>query len=382
MTSFQLSALSEKADAVLDAQRPAWVRGMRAWQPSSWPRPERTEVRHAVEGLIRAGKVGAIVAAGGTGKTTMLLVLGVCHATGRQFFGQEVMVGTFVLLSNDDPQEDLEAALDEVVRAMDLTGDELAAVSAKVRIHSLQGKEGTKAFTTPVDGAVMATGLEKLILDAVEGIADLVGIAIDTLRQFSGGNSNDEQVIKVTIASATEIALETGAYVLFPHHTGKQNYRDGVTDMYCGSGSAAIADNCRFVLLLQTTTWSDIEAKVRRTGRETGDPLVLLSTRGSLLMKPIDPIFLHRDGFFIGRVSGASLSRYQQEDKKDREVLRAVSTGAQSKNAIATVVVGKKTAILARVDDLESRGHLRNGSQSGSPKYVLTASGSTFMGAQ
>lgn len=105
-----------------------------------------------------------------------------------------------------------------------------------------------------------------LILQAVAGISDLVGIALDTLRQFSGGSSNDEQVIKLTIAGATEVALRTGAYVVLPHHTGKQNYRDGVADMYCGSGSAAIADNCRFVLLLQTTTWGDIESKVRRVG--------------------------------------------------------------------------------------------------------------------
>ena len=359
---------------------PSWVATMQAWQPdASKLEAERIEVAHAVHGLIRAGKVGALVAAGGTGKTTLLLILAVCHATGRPFLGQEVKGGTFVILSNDDPLEDLEGALIEVVRAMQLSGEELALVSARVRLHSLQGAPGIKTFTASAAGTVFATGLEELLMQAVSGITDLVGIALDTLRQFSGGSSNDEQVIKLTVAGATDFALRTEAYVILPHHTGKQNYRDGIADMYCGSGSAAIADNCRFVLLLQTANWEDIESKVRRTGQERGDPLVLISTRGSLLMRPMEPIFLHRDGFYVGRVAGASLSRAQQEDKKDRDVLEAVRAGADSKNQIVLRVGGKRTAILARVDDLQSRGHLRSGSQSGSSKYVVSASGAVFL---
>lgn len=261
-----------------DLPTPPWVKAMQAWQPTRRVGTRTVNVQYAVDGLVRVGKVGVLVAAGGTGKTTLLLILAICHATGRPFFGQNVLPGTFVLLSNDDPLEDLECALDLVVQALRLTEEELALVDQKVRLHSLQGAAGLKTFTTSNAGSVSATGLEELVLRAVRGIPDLVGIAIDTLRQFSGGSSNDEQVIKLTIAAATEIALGTGAYVILPHHTGKQNYRDGVADMYAGSGSAAIADNCRFVLLLQTATWSDIESKVQRTGRERGDPFVLIST--------------------------------------------------------------------------------------------------------
>jgi len=366
-----------------DRPAPGWVTAMQSWQPSldrlGW---RRVDVKHAVQGLIRAGKVGALVAAGGTGKTTLLLILAVCHATGRPFLGQEVIVGTFVILSNDDPLEDLEGALTEVVRAMKLSSEELAQVAARVRLHSVQGEPGTKTFTATVAGTVMSTGLEELLLQAVSGITDLVGVALDTLRQFSGGSSNDEQVVKLTIAGATDFALKTGAYVVLPHHTGKQNFRDGVADMYCGSGSAAIADNCRFVLLLQTATWPDIESKVRRTGQERGEPLVLLSTRGSLLMKPHPPIFLHREGFTAERIAGASLTRDEQEDERDRAVLRAVRCGHQTKNAIAAVVKGNRKAVLDRIGDLVGRGHLHvGGSESGSGKLVVSASGSRLMEA-
>lgn len=363
---------------------PQWVAAVRNWVAPPFLAAEPVMVEFAVGKLIQAGKVGALVAAGGTGKTTLLLTLAMCHATGREFLGMRVTRGTFVLLSADDPQEDLDSALALVVKAAKLTQTELDAVRQKVRVISLQGQAGLRTFTTAIGGTAVPTGLEDYLLLALEDIPDLVGVALDTLRHFAGGKTVDEDVITTTIAGATAVANATGAYVVIPHHTGKQNFRDSVADMYCGSGSAAIADNARFVLLLQSATWSDIETKVRRTGQERGDPLVLTSTRGSLLVRPPDPIYLHRDGFCIGRVAGAALTHDQILDERDREVLRAVRCGAQTKNAIAAAAKGKKAAVLDRVDDLEARGFLRNGFPNGSrlrPEYVLTSEGARFLDA-
>lgn len=392
-TSYRQSntqAVSDTAPEILDAtpqgeEQPAtagWVSTVRNWTPPPDLAIRTVLVDYAVEKLIQSGKVGALVAAGGTGKTTLLLTLGICHATGRDFLGIPVKHGTFVHLSIDDSQDDLDGALALVMRAMKLTPDECELVFKNLRVISLQGEPGLKTFTTKIGGASVATGLEEMLLQAVDGIPNLVGIALDTLRQFSGGNSNDEEVIKHTVSGATEVAFHTGAYVIVPHHTGKQNYRDGVADMYCGSGSAAIADNCRFVLLLQTTRWSDIEAKVQRTGQERGDPLVLTSTRGSLLVRAPEPVFLHRDGFHIGRVAGAALSINQQADEKARAVIRAVRRGAQTKNAIAAAVRGNKSAALSLIDELIDRGLLRDGSENGSgnrPKLIVTGDGSRFV---
>jgi RecA-family ATPase len=360
----------------------AWVTEVQRWQPSADLLALDKPVEFAVEGLIQAGKVGALVAAGGTGKTTLLLTLGVCIATGRPFLELDVQQGAFALLSSDDTQDDLNGALARVVRAMKLSEPEMKLVRHKLRVHSLQGLAGDKTFAASVGNTVTPTGLERLIVEALRSVTDLRVVALDTLRQFSGGSTNDEQVIKLSIAGANEVARLTGCAVVMSHHTGKNNYRDAVTDMYCGSGSEAIADNCRFVLLLQPSTWSDIESKLRRTGREKGDPLVLQSTRGSLLVQAPPPIFLHRDGYYLDRVAGAPLTRDQVLDERDRAVLRAVRGGAKSKNAIATVVGGKKQSVLDRIDDLEQRGHLLNGSANGSvsrPQYVLTSIGARFL---
>jgi RecA-family ATPase len=377
----QLLSDAAEVAASADVAPVTWVEAVRNWQPPADLDALDVPVQFAVEGWIQAGKVGALVAAGSTGKTTLLLILGICIALGRDFFGCAVMRGTFVLLSPDDSQHDLNVALSRVCKALDLSAEEKSAVTHRVRVVSLQGLPGVKTFTAAAQGAVVDTGLAELILQAVAGIDDLVGIALDTLRQFSGGNSNDEQVIKLTITGATEVAQRTGAFVILPHHTGKQNYRDGVADMYAGSGSAAIADNCRFVLLLQTTTWADIEAKVRRTGQEQGAPLVLTSTRGSLLVRAPEPMFLHRDGYCIERVAGAVLTSDQQADDRDRAVLRAVRDGRQTKTEIAAVVRGRKADTLTRVDALISRGLLTIGNQSGTGKLLVTGRGAAFLDA-
>ena len=363
---------------------PVWVSKLQSWTPPTDLLTREVNVDWAVTGLIQAGKVGALVAAGGTGKTTLLMILGISIALGRPFFGSPVKSGSFVLLSADDPQSDLDVALARVARALGLTVIEAETVSAKFRVVSVQEFAHT-TFTYTERGDVRDTDLGEYIAQAVAGIDDLVGISLDTLRQFSGGSSNDEQVVKLMVAACTRLANSTGAFVVLPHHTGKQNYRDGVSDMYAGSGSAAIADNCRFVLLLMTTTWSDIEQKVQRTGREQGDPLVLLSTRGSLLVKPPEPLFLHRDGYMVGRIAGRSLSKDQQLDKRDRDILAAVRTGAQSKNEISAAVTGKKATLNSTVDDLVRRGLLAfdasSGSRGGSQKLIVSAAGGKVLDA-
>lgn len=360
--------------------RPAsgWLATMRNWKPLPNLATREVRVDFAVEGLIQTAKVGALVAAGGTGKTTLLLTLGACIALGRPFMGREVKQGTFVLLSNDDSQEDLDGALALVVRALLLTPEEAAIVAAKVRVISLQGTD-CPTFVSNVHGQPEPTAFGVALLKELQSIPDLVGFALDTLRQFSGGATNDEQVMKATIAGCTKIAVATGAFCVLPHHTGKQNYRDGVADMYAGSGSAAIADNCRFVLVLQTATWADIEQQVARTGHEDGRPLVLRPTRGSLLVKAAEPVFMVRNGHRMEAIAGQSLTAAQQLDKRDREILAAVRGGAQTKNAINAAVTGKKSAVNHAVDDLLGRGLLvpdeAGGSRGGSQKLMVSATG-------
>jgi hypothetical protein len=371
------------AEAPAKPALPDWVTKIHTWTPPTDLEVRQVKVAYLVDGLLQLGKAGVLVAGGGTGKTTLLIQLLICIATGRKFLGRIVRYGTGVLFSSDDSQADLDAALALVVQAQvpPLSPAELALVKVKARIHSLQDDKGIKTFSVTENGSPRPTDLPYYVNHALSGIDDLVFVGIDTVRQFSGGNSNDETVMGIAIAGATAIANETGATVAFSHHTGKANYRDGVEDMYVGSGSAAIADNSRFVLLLQKTAWPDVNAKVRRSGQESGDPLVLHSTRGSLLVRPPPPTFLFRDGYRFGLISGETLTKDQAQDNLDREIIRAVADGRQSGTAIRAAVGCAKDKALVLVANLERRGHIRNTRTAARPHYVVSESGRRFLEA-
>ncbi|HSJ40700.1 MAG TPA: AAA family ATPase [Xanthobacteraceae bacterium] len=355
-----------------------WVDVLREWEPPAHdtaPRP----VRFMWDGLIARGLVGVLVAAGGTGKTVLLLSLFVCGALGRKFLGLDVARGSYVLLSNDDPQDDLDQALVRIENAMNLTDAERATVRRHVCAFSLQAWKGEKTFSMTVDGTPQPTELATLVVGALTRFDDLQCIAFDTLRQFSGAASTDERAMKIAIDGGRDIAARLGCAVVFAHHTGKANFRDNIVDQYCGTGSAVIADNSRFVLLLQATEWKEIEADVKRTGQEEGDALKLLSTRGSLLVRAGPPLYLYRDDFLVRPIAGALRTIEQVEDERDCKILRAVREGAANKSQVFAVVRGRKVATLERVEALIARGFLENGSRNGSRSLMLTSKGAKLL---
>jgi hypothetical protein len=340
---------------VVNSQGSNWSDTISKWTPPRDLKSLEVAPKFAVEGLIQSGKVGALIAAGGTGKTTLIMTLAICIAVGRPFLGRKVKHGTFVIISNDDSQSDLDGAFARVIKSNRLSEKETNIALQKVRVISLQETGESVTFTSSKFGVVQTTVTANTLIRALSNIDDLVGISLDTLRQFSGGSSNDEQVIKLLVMEVTRLANRTGAFVILPHHTGKQNYREVVTDMYAGSGSAAIADNCRFILVLQSTNWNTIDKKIKRTGCENGDPLILTPTRESLLMKMCSPTYLFRDDYLIDQICGESQSKQQDFNSRDIKILEAVLNGSKSKNAVCTVVGGKKESVLLSISTLIDR---------------------------
>ncbi len=329
-------------------------------------------VEYLVEPWIQHGQAGALVAEGGTGKTTIKVLLGISIATGRPFLGLSVCRrGTFVLLSLDDSQADLDAVLAEIVVAEKLSLEEIELVRTKVRLISLRGATGAANFSTVDRGAVTPTGVEARIAEVLSDIPDLQCVALDTLRMFSGGGSNDERVMTIATMAVTTIAQRLGCTVIVSHHTGKGQSRDGADDQYVGSGSSAIGDNLRFILRLRSTTWKEMAEEVAVQEMAPGDLLRLSSQRGSLRMKTPTPVYLTRNGFEIRPVVGRRKVQSDRDNDLLERLVPLIEDGHDTSNKLHREMGGRKADLLAGVGRLVDDGYLeRVGSTRGGPLKV------------
>jgi len=88
---------TDKVVAPLQLVLPApkdWVTRVQSYEPPEFVvTGDIPPVEWCIEGWIQRGLAGVLVAAGGTGKTTLMLLLAISHATGRPFLGLKVQQG-------------------------------------------------------------------------------------------------------------------------------------------------------------------------------------------------------------------------------------------------------------------------------------------------
>ena len=370
-------------------QSAEWVQALKYYQPPLQAWREPPPIRWAVDGLIRAATVGGLVAPGATGKTTLLITLGICHALGRPFMGRKVQQGGFLLLSLDDAQEDLDAAVGLVLRAMELSEEDIKKVGEYLRVISLQGWSGPRTFNVPGTPGQLDVQMVQALCDACNAVPQLVGVCVDTLRQFAGGPTNDEQTIMAVSSSCAMIAVKTGAYFVIPHHTGKAQAREDAGDMYAGSGSAAIADNARFLLVLgEVTERAELRRFDAQTQQDQNDGICtvlrLSSRRGSIRHKAEGDLFIARRGYLM-EVAVTHKQNYNTRVLLILSTIRDLmaSSDSTSKNAVYRRLGGNRERLLEQIDELIETGLVVSSSQCGShnpPKLMgLTPAGSDLL---
>jgi AAA domain len=410
MAPFQRPA--DKSEAVGQPEEAAqsesesehWLEAVKGYKAPlhHWTQPP--PIRWAVDGLIREGTVGALIAPGATGKTTLLITLGICHALGVAFMGRTVKQGGFLLLSLDDSQEDLDAAVGQVIRSMALSDEQVQAVAAFLRVISLQGKSGPRSFNLPGSPGAPNPEMHQALMEACLATPSPVGLCVDTLRQFAGGPTNAEEVIMQVSAICASVSTHTGAYVCIPHHTGKAGAREDQGDMYAGSGSAAIADNARFVLVLETVRErSDLARLTADVQQEQNaglcDVLRLTSRRGSIRHKAAPDLYIVRRGFSLQMAT----TQEAGSDARTLQILAAISAEVEagrkpSKNSLFKVLGGNRNKVFAELDELiecglvagisvgKSAAEVEGGIGIGINKTMasggLTAAGASFLSAR
>jgi hypothetical protein len=210
-----------------------------------------------------------------------------------------------------------------------------------------------------------STGLDQALIEGLSEIQNLRCVALDTLRQFAGGTTNDDQLVTVATKAITSVADACGCAAIVNHHGTKQGAREGVVDQYSGAGSGALADNLRFVLNLSTVKTEDARKMLNFSvlddfALDHGSVVLeLVDTRGSLLRRTIDPVYIMRDGYRFTTLETSKKTPAQRNMEKFKQVAKIIKDkGPQSRNALFAVLKGKKQDFLEMINGWQNDGLL------------------------
>ena len=205
---------------------------------------------------------GSLSAAGGTGKTSMLMGLGLARAQGRDFLGIKTRPGKTVFLSSEEKADDYLRKV-KAWSLNDLSFD-YEAVARNLLVIDMVGK-GLKLAT--VERGRYQTNqrdvqrLAEVIQVRAPG-ADLV--VVETASRLGPDETNEGHAALVT--ACEELSGLVGATVLVVGHVSKAAARERNGDAYSGRGGSSLTDNGRFSLTL-TKFPTDASAQKREVGR-------------------------------------------------------------------------------------------------------------------
>jgi len=256
LKSKYLPASSMFTDFIEDAKALEEVVGDEPWPPSAEQlaatEAEAMEAQLAprciVENYLYAD-VGVLAAAGGTGKTTMMLHEAACIALGRDVWGLTVLSpGPTLILTKEDRRERLLARLREILGAMGLTPEDRAKVYRNVLILDVTGSD--KKFLFVHERNIVRTIVPQLIAErfADSGLAQII---VDPTVSFGASeslvNDNEQQLVEV----ARYLVGELDCCLRYVHHTGQASARAGTLDQYASRGGTALPDGCRLVSVMK-----------------------------------------------------------------------------------------------------------------------------------
>ncbi len=194
-----------------------------------------------------------VAAAGGTGKTTLLLYEAACIALGRSLWGNRVVTpGRTLFVTAEDSRELFAARLREIIEAMGLDEYERCIVRESIDVWDVSG-DMVRLAELDAGGNIVLTDLPDRIIEAYRNTG-LAQVVMDPCISFGPGErivNDGEQAI---VTACRRVMRGLGCCVRLIHHSGKANARNGNLDQYASRGGTALPDGCRMVAILSSVT--------------------------------------------------------------------------------------------------------------------------------
>ena len=214
--------------------------------PYRWPDPASLPRRQWLMGhwLLR-GEVTAIIAPGGTGKSTIGNTIALCLASGQPLLGKPLHCGPQAawIFNLEDGTDELERQLSAACAyhtiGPDDCGDRLHLDSGLVQ-PLCTANEDRDGFTLAEDvfGQLAATIIERRIAT----------IIVDPFVSSHAVRESSNEAVDAIAKRWKRLAQETGCAVVLVHHTRKLGGREVTAED--GRGAVALRDAARIVLPL------------------------------------------------------------------------------------------------------------------------------------
>jgi RecA-family ATPase len=271
-----------------------------------------------------------LIAAGGVGKTSMLLHEAVCGALGHPIWGNAVPKPfTTVFVTKEDSREILLARLREIMQAMGLSVADRHAVYQRVFAVDLCGVPYKLAHVVVGHVEPHTENLDALVEHCKPVAPDR--IIFDPLVSFTAGESRINEAEQGIVEAARYLMRKLPHIAVdIVHHTGKMNARLGAMDQYAGRNGSALPDGSRMVAVMAACSAENFSGSTgcildERAG-EKG--LKLSFPKMSYAAQPPD-IYIKRHGFHFEVVAAVSdeLRAHLQKVRKEagkQETMEAI----------------------------------------------------------
>jgi hypothetical protein len=210
-----------------------------------------------VHNRLLAGRAAVLTGIGGASKTTALYHLALGAVLGRLPWDWRIdTTGTALLFLTEDTADDVHHAL--AALCDDLSEEERALVSAKLRIFPLAG-EDVRLLSN--DGGTLYENARALGLIALcKSFPDVVYIGADPAVALSEGSELEQADQRYLGQFVDKLAIETGACVMLVTHSSKASANAEEITSHSSRGGGGITDAVRAEFLLRTMTSKEATA--------------------------------------------------------------------------------------------------------------------------
>lgn len=307
--------------------------------------------RYLLKDCLPVGKVGAIIAPGGTGKSQFVLQLAISIASGLPLAGGGWEVGEsggVLALFAEDDSEEVHRRLHNTVKSMVTPSDHRLAATLEGRlfVRSMVAEDNLMTVIEPMHNRLYRTAYAEKLIRTAQEIPNLKLIIIDPASRFRGGNENAAEDMTRFVEVLEYVSKQTGANVLVVHHANKASMQGTEQTQSAARGSSAFSDGIRWQMNLSAMTQG--EAKAHDIPDDQRHIYLSATMTKNNYAAPQPPIFLRRfDGGVLLKADLAESAKRKEKTTVLEIVQKIAASDEQYSVRSFAIAFGGETNIFS-----------------------------------